>query len=183
MVYNNDYYIRLIHQLRSLSNETEWVEFKVNNEKPDEIGEYLSAISNSAALHEKEMGYIIFGIDDETHEIVGTKFEPSKARVGNQEIENWLATLLTPRIDFRFICVDVEDQHVVVVEVPPAVNQPTAFKQLEYIRVGSYKKKLKDHLEKERNLWRAFEIHPYETEIAISDVDTMRITELRVTTN
>lgn len=178
MSINKDYYIRLVHQLRSLPDETEWVEFKVNNENPDEIGEYISALSNSAALYEKELGYLLFGIDNKTHEILGTRFNPSKAKVGDHELENWLATLLRPGIDFRFIPVEIDGKVVVVLEIPSALSQPTAFKQTEFIRIGSYKKKLKDHPEKERNLWRVFDIRPYETEIAVPHVDAMRITEL-----
>jgi hypothetical protein len=33
----------LIGELRALPRETEWVEFKVNNCNPYEIGEYISA--------------------------------------------------------------------------------------------------------------------------------------------
>lgn len=39
----------VLEELRALSAETEWVEFKVNNTNPEEIGEYLSALSNTAA--------------------------------------------------------------------------------------------------------------------------------------
>ncbi len=41
--------------------ETEWVEFKLNYKNPDDIGEYISALSNSAALHNKPEGYIFVG--------------------------------------------------------------------------------------------------------------------------
>lgn len=37
-------------ELRKLPNETEWAEFKHNKAEPDEIGEYLSALANTAAL-------------------------------------------------------------------------------------------------------------------------------------
>ena len=39
---DEEYYISLIEELRKLPTETEWVEFKVNNDDPDKIGEYLS---------------------------------------------------------------------------------------------------------------------------------------------
>jgi predicted HTH transcriptional regulator len=42
-------YDKLILELLKLPKETEWVEFKHNNSKPDEIGEYISALSNSAS--------------------------------------------------------------------------------------------------------------------------------------
>ncbi len=54
---DKDYYISLIDELRKLPTETEWVEFKTNNDEPHVIGEYISCLTNSAALHEKEMAY------------------------------------------------------------------------------------------------------------------------------
>lgn len=172
------YYLSLIDELRKLPKETEWAEFKVNNYAPDEIGEYLSTLSNSGALHEKETAYLLYGVHDETHEIVGTEFKPKEAKVGNEELENWLVTQLTPRIDFQFVEVDTDKGPVVVIEIPCAKIQPTAFKGVEYIRVGTYSKKLKDFPEKERKLWRAFEIRPYETMSARENVDSASVTEL-----
>ena len=40
----------LIDKLCAEKAETEWLEFKVNNFNPQLIGEYLSALSNSACL-------------------------------------------------------------------------------------------------------------------------------------
>ena len=67
----------LLQELISLPNETEWVEFKLNYVRPEEIGEYLSALSNSGCLHNKEKGYLVFGIQNQTHKIVGTSFKPT----------------------------------------------------------------------------------------------------------
>jgi len=44
------YAISLVQELRKLPHETEWVEFKVNNADPEEIGEYLSALANSVCV-------------------------------------------------------------------------------------------------------------------------------------
>ena len=90
-----------LDELLALPAETEWVEFKHNNDNPEEIGEYLSAIANGTALHGKQTGYIVWGIQDGTHAVVGTSFAPKRARVGNEELENWLLRLLSPRIDFK----------------------------------------------------------------------------------
>lgn len=81
-----EYYRSLIERLRKLPNETEWVEFKTNNCNPETIGEYISALSNSAAYCEKEKAYLIWGINDVTHEIDGTQFSPKKEK---REIRNW----------------------------------------------------------------------------------------------
>lgn len=58
-----EYYTGLIEKLRVMSDETEWLEYKVNNEKPELIGEYISALSNSATLSDKETAYLIWEID------------------------------------------------------------------------------------------------------------------------
>ena len=65
---------RLVSELRKLSNETQWVEFKCNNYDPQMIGQDISALANSAALLEKSYAYMLWGIDDQTHEVVGTDY-------------------------------------------------------------------------------------------------------------
>ncbi len=173
-----EYYISLIERLRALPDETEWVEFKVNNFGPETIGEYISALSNSAAYCNKEKSYLLWGINDTTHEIEGTKFVPKKEKRGNQELENWLLGNMKPAIDFRFVEVETDKGNVVVMEIPAAVSKPTSFHGVEYIRVGSYKKKLKDFPEKERKLWLSFETKPFELRIAKENVSIPEVTEL-----
>lgn len=173
-----EYYISLIERLRQLPEETEWLEYKVNNYEPELIGEYISALSNSATIWNKEKAYLLWGINDATHEIEGTAFSPRKAKKGNEEIENWLAGGLKPRVDFKFIEVNTASGKVVVMEIPAAVNTPTSFKGTEFIRVGSYKKKLKDYPEKERKLWLSFELKPFELRVAMENVTASKVTEL-----
>ncbi|WP_102268304.1 RNA-binding domain-containing protein [Massilicoli timonensis] len=173
-----EYYISLIERLCHFSNETEWLEFKVNNDEPSLIGEYVSALSNSATICEKEKAYMIWGIDDSTHEIVGTSFSPKQTKIGNEELENWLLRALKPRVDFKFFEISINGVNVVIMEIPRANNHPTRFKETEYIRVGSYKKKLKDFPEKERKLWLSFEQKPFELMIALENITSSRVTEL-----
>lgn len=130
------------------------------------IGEYLSALSNSAALHRKEAGYIVWGVQDEPHDVVGTTFKPRQEKIGNEELENWLARQLFPRMNFKIHEFDYNGNHMVIFEVPPANYAPVRFKEIEYIRVGSYKKKLKEFPEKERELWTLFSQTTFEKGIA-----------------
>ena len=173
-----EYYVSLVERLRQMPEETEWLEYKVNNCEPELIGEYISALSNSATICNKEKAYLLWGINDKTHEIQGTSFSPKKAKKGNEELENWLAGGLKPRVDFKFIEVSTDKGTVVVMEIPAAVNTPTSFKGIEFIRVGSYKKKLKDYPEKERKLWLSFEQKPFELRIAMENVSASKVTEL-----
>lgn len=45
-----EYLVSLVRELIKLPQEAEWVEFKHNNDNPVSIGEYISALANSAAL-------------------------------------------------------------------------------------------------------------------------------------
>jgi len=161
-----EYLNSLVQELRKLPAETEWVEFKHNNAEPEDIGEYLSALANSAALTGKVNAYLIWGIDNQTHDLIGTKFIPSKTKVGNENLENWLLHLLSPKINFRFFELHIDGSRVVLLEVGAAFRHPVRFKNNEFIRVGSCKKRLKDYPEKERELWRIFDQMPFERQIA-----------------
>lgn len=144
---------QLLKSLLTLPKETEWVEFKINNDNPEDIGEYLSALANSAALHGKEGGYLVWGVEDVTHNVIGTSVKPRLRKIGNEELENWLAHNLSPRIDFRFHDFDHEGQRVVLLRVQPALASPVSFRGTEWIRIGGIKKKLKEHPGKEKELW------------------------------
>ena len=167
---NQDYIKNLIRELISLPSETEWVEFKHNNDDPQMIGEYISALGNSATLLGRPKAYMIWGIDDETHKIVGTSFNYKKAKKGSEELEAWLSRMLSPRSNFKFYEVEIEGMNLTLLEVPFAEKQPIKFRGEEYIRIGSNKKSLKEYPEKERDLWRAFDSTPYELRNAKEDV-------------
>lgn len=50
VINNSEFQQNVLHELRSFPNETEWIEFKSNNANPEDIGEYISALSNSATI-------------------------------------------------------------------------------------------------------------------------------------
>ena len=174
----DEYLASLVQELRKLSEENEWVEFKVNAQDPEEIGEYVSALANSAAMVGKAGAYLVWGISDREHEVVGTNFKPRTEKVGNEELENWLLRLLVPRIQIRFSETVVEDRSVVVLEIERALRSPVQFRGQEFIRVGSYKKKLKDFPEKERALWRIFDQTSFEDGIAVERVQDDAVLQL-----
>lgn len=166
---NQDDLRGLVHELCKLPQETEWVEFKVNNYDPQAIGKYISALANTATLLGKGHAYMVWGVEDTTHAIIGTDFSPLTARKGNEHLETWLLRLLNPRIDFRFREIMVGEQRVVLLEVDPG-QQPVAFHGVEYIRVSSTMQKLRDYPEKERALWRALDRVRFEDGIAAERV-------------
>ena len=166
-----EYLQSLVRELAKLPDETEWVEFKCNNKQPQMIGEYISALSNSAALCERPKAYLVWGVDDTTHKIVGTEFQYRKMKKGNEELEAWLSRMLSPRINFRFFEVPMDEGMVVLMEIPCAEKQPVQFAGGEFIRIGTNKKNLKESPDKERELWRTFDSTPYELRIAMGNLD------------
>ncbi len=175
---SQQYLSGLVRELRGLPDETEWAEFKTNNTDGEAIGEYISALANSAALEGKAAGYLVWGIEDTAHDIVGTSFRPKAERRGNEELESWLLRLLVPKADFRFHEIEVDGKRVVILEIERATRQPVQFQGVEYVRVGSYKKKLKDFPEKERSLWRIFDRVPFEELVAMPELDEHAVLEL-----
>jgi ATP-dependent DNA helicase RecG len=171
-------FTQLVYSLKRLPAETEWVEFKENNADPNEIGEYISALSNSAALLRQPSGFMVWGIEDGTHATVGTIFKPKLAKSQKQDLENWLSNNIHPRIDFRFHEGDFEGKVVVVLEIPAAQHTPVRFIDAEFIRVNNAKRKLKDFPEKERALWALFREYRFEREIAKPNVTSDDVLKL-----
>lgn len=175
---SKEYLHSLLNELRSLSGETGWVEFKHNNRDPEKIGEYISALSNSATLEGKSHAYMVWGLEDGSHEVLGTHFSPSTDKIGNEELESWLLRQLSPKIFFVFYELKYEDKKVIILEIERASDKPVQFKGLEYIRVGSYKKNLKEYPDKERALWRSFDKTPFEELYAIEHLAETEILKM-----
>ena len=73
---------------------------------------------------------------------------------------------------------ETEAGPVVLTEIARAIQHPVRFAGREYIRVGSYKKNLKDYPEKERALWRIFDRTPFEDGVAFeraTEEDVVRL--------
>lgn len=161
----------LVNELRKIDNECQWVEFKHNNFEPDMIGQDISALANGATLHEKKCAYMIWGISDVDHSIVGTDVDLQSIKKGNQELENWLRSLLSPNADFNFESVQMPEGRVGILIIEKAVNTPVTFKKTDYVRVGSYTKKLNEYPALQKQLWDKLRNDRFEEQFAKSDLD------------
>lgn len=176
MNYTSDKLCKILEQLISFPQEMEWIEFKHNNTKPETIGENLSALANSAILCGQKKAYIVWGINNHSHEVVGTDFCPRQEKVGKEELENWLNRLLEPGISFSINEFTYHNKDVVMIVINNILfNRPVKFKGEGYLRVGSYTKKLKDFPEKERELWLVSSRLSFEEEIAEEEVSADRV--------
>lgn len=170
MPYNPSMINAIVEEARKNPHELPWIEFKHNNHNPQEIGEYISALANTAALFNKEHAYLIWGIDDDTHDILGTSFDPQEEKVSNQGLDLWLATQLEPQVQFYFHKTSIDEKAIILLEIGRAFSAPVKFRSEDYIRIDTHKKKLKDFPDTERELWAVFSRTPFENMIAMENV-------------
>jgi ATP-dependent DNA helicase RecG len=171
----------LLLELCAQPQEEPWLEFKLNIAKHDVIGQYISAMSNGATISNKTFGYLVWGIKDETHVIEGTQFSFRNAKEGHQDLELWLRQLLYPKISFEIFEFDYQGKHIVLIRIPAAIAEPTHFKKIPYIRIGSNKTDLRNYPDYIRQIyntqidWSAQIIES----AGIQDLDTEAIKKAR----
>lgn len=153
----------LINDLRALSAEQSYVEFKQNNADPAMIGKLISALSNAARMADQAFAYVLWGVHDADHSVMGTTFDPAAQTQERQPFEHWLAQRLQPDVAFCFRT--VEDYHgarLVLLEIPAAAPTPVEFDRVAYIRIGSATPRLSDHPERLRALWAKLQPYAWE---------------------
>ena len=168
----------LIKQLVMLPHEMAWVEFKENNADPQMIGESISALANAAAYHEKNKAYLIWGIRDADHAIIGTSFSFTGCKVGNQPLENWLRTQLSENTDFNCDSAEIDGKTVVMLTVTKAIERTVMFRKTEYIRAGSTTKKLNDVINMKAQLWDRLRSTRFEELPALENLDEQACIQL-----
>lgn len=146
--------VALMDRLRAEPAESEWLEFKETQVIPsDKLGEYLSALSNGAALARKPHAYLVLGVHDRTHAVTGTRYDPRTDRAKGQDLLLWTTRGLSPRVSLEIYEVHHPHGRVVLITVGAAHDQPTKFYGTAHVRVGGSKTLLSDHPQKEARLW------------------------------
>ena len=166
----------LVNELRAFTEESEWLEFKHNNDDPEMIGKDISALANGAAYTEKTKSYMVWGIDDSTHDVIGTTFNPLTLKVNGQELVSWLRNMLSPNAEFEFHSFQMKNscdeyKDMVILIIYKAAIQTVTFKKADYIRIGSYTKPLNDHPGIKAQLWDRLRSEKYEEINASKDLN------------
>lgn len=133
--------IDLLEKLLAYKEEYEWLDFKENWFSKDEIGEYISAIANGAALSGKEFGYIVWGVSNDSKEIVGTKINLNKD-IDGEPYMHYLSRNLEPKIAFETKDFKYNNLRIVILIIPHSKSIITKYKNEAFIRIGSSKEKL-----------------------------------------
>ena len=142
----------IVKSLVAHQHEEEWFEFKENWFESHALGEYISGMSNAAAMVGEEYAYFVWGVENNTHIIKGTTFDIHQD-VKNEPLKHYLARMVKPDIGFEFHEIELEGKRIVVLVIPAARTVPTAFDRVRYLRIGSSKVNLMEYPERESRLF------------------------------
>lgn len=127
---------KLLEELLA-GGESEFVEFKKNDYSAEEAGKYCSALSNGACLKNQDFGFLVFGIDNTSLEIVGTKknFENKKS---HDDLNLHLRNFVSPQVKFEIYHFSKNEKPIVLFKFEAARGQPTTYKKSPWGRVGPH---------------------------------------------
>lgn len=159
-------------------NESETVEYKTGLKDAKTIGQYISALGNSALAANVSKAYLIWGVEDLTKKIVGTDFDPylekatieskkGKTQKSNISLTFYLSKFIDPKLNLIWDKCDINGHTLICLTIDVShLNQPIKFMGIDYIRVGTSNQKLNLFPEKERRIWESFESSKFELEFA-----------------
>ncbi|MCK4793230.1 MAG: putative DNA binding domain-containing protein, partial [Desulfobacteraceae bacterium] len=128
----------VLEKLRALPVETECVEFKESkrNFGGRELGKYVSALANEACLAGRSCGWLVLGVRDADHAVVGTAYRSDPAKL--QSLKHEIAQQLTGGLTVQAIHeVNHPQGRVLLFQIPPApAGIPIAYLGHYYARDG-----------------------------------------------
>jgi len=169
---------KLLENLCAEPRETSWLEFKASYFNADEVGRYVSGLANAAILEGQSRAYLVYGVENDTHKIIGTEVSLKDEKVGNEIFEHWLTRGLDPRLTVDFVSLDYKGKRVELILIDPAYQRPVRFRQIAYIWVDSILKELREYPERERSLWIATSRFAFERGIAAHHIALAQLYEL-----
>lgn len=122
----------------ALPAETEIIEFKEAKASFDfhKIGKYFSALSNEANLKGKTCAWLVFGVEDKKHRIVGSQYRTERKELDSLKKE--ISDKTTQNISFIEIYeLQMPEGRIVMFQIPAAPKGiPIAFEGFYYGRAN-----------------------------------------------
>lgn len=168
----------IVKKLCQNDSELEHVEFKESLSRPEAIAETICAIINALTRRQIARGYMIWGVRDADHAIVGSKFNPWKKKVGNEEFELWLTKYIEPAPDLEFRELNIDGYRLVVLIVFANPKEISKFRHIPFIRIGANTRKLSEFSAIEREMWERVLDNDYEMFPAKSNLSRTEVLSL-----
>jgi len=129
---------KILSEAIALPAENEIVEFKIAKESFDfdKIGEYFSALSNEANLKGMSCAWLIFGVENTKHQIVGSNYRTDRKKLDSLKKE--IGDKITNNISFVEIYeLNHPDGRVIMFQIPAAPQGiPVAYEGFYYGRAN-----------------------------------------------
>lgn len=178
MAIRNEYYQQIVNSLQKSHNRNSCTLLLEKPLTPDELGQYISALANSAVLESLPYAYALWGINNQNNQIIGTSYKPYEETNNGITIKSWLIQYLSSNVDFSIEPVNNGGNIVLVLEVHSASNTTVQFKGDEYIVLNNKPEKLSNHPDVEKKIWDklnnpkefAFEGKPALDNVALEDI-------------
>ncbi|MDE7128271.1 MAG: putative DNA binding domain-containing protein, partial [Bacteroidales bacterium] len=176
--------INVLDSLLALPAETEVVEFKKAENQFDDrdLGKYFSALSNEANLKGRPCAWLVFGVENESHSVVGSNYKTSRPSL--DAMKKKIADQTTGRhtfaeiYEFRY----TNNKRVIMFEIPPAPRGiPVAYQNHYYGREGESLQRLSiDKIERIRSqaVWRDWSAETIDG-ASLADLDPAAIARAR----
>lgn len=135
MIKSREELIEILNRLVK-NEENECVEFKKakNNFDTDLLGKYFSAMGNEANLKNKQYSWIVFGVDDKSHELIDTNYFQDN---NFNTIKKQISDNTTDNISFiEIYSLEIDGNRVIMFQVPAASGTPINWKGFPYGRNG-----------------------------------------------
>jgi ATP-dependent DNA helicase RecG len=129
---------KILSQAAALKAETEIIEFKEAKEGYDfdKLGKYFSALSNEANLKGKPFAWLIFGVENKQHRIIGSRYRPERKDL--DKLKKEIADKTTNNLTF----IEIHELHkpegrVIMFQIPAAPQDiPVAYEGFYYGRAN-----------------------------------------------
>ncbi len=159
----------LLDHLQSEPQEQPSLKFKVGDADPEMIARTAAALANGAALANRPAAYLVWGVRDDDHAFVGATVDISLKKRGNEDLIAWLPRVLNLHVEL--LRAEHDGATAWILEIAAATDRSVSYPGVEYIRIGSYTKKLADFPEYERRLWDAFRRGSFEAHTALDGLE------------
>ena len=133
---------QMLNDVRLAEKEFPYIEVKESLQDVKKLGETFSAIYNSALYFDKPFAYMIWGVENNTWKVKGTKFDIHKDGILNQILK---ACNIKPEIHAETL--EIDRKRIFAVRIKPIIGQILSINNVAYIRNESHNSKLLDYPE------------------------------------
>lgn len=168
MSFDRKYCQQIVNTYLKQSGQVDHTVVMTNDCDIDQLGACICGLANLALYKKLPYAYALWGVSATDRKITGTSFvPPAQAK---------LSAELSIKAVYSLLEIEMDNSHVVVLEVQSAANTTMQYKGIEYIFNDNVLSRLRNFPEIEKQLWRnlddteAFEGKPAKSNVSAEDI-------------